>query len=102
MSLTTEQTSEIIEGSLTMTRGREHSYFFFYFNDLTFTDQDCLVWTGWTRSQFQSMLDCLQITQDSVQRDKITALLIFWVKLKTGFNLSFQQIESLLNRNTDS
>ena len=99
MSLSTEQTSEIIEGFLTMARGREHS-FSLDFNDPTFTDQDCLVWTGWTRSQFQSMLDCLQITQDSVQRDKSTALLIFWVKLKTG--LSFQQISSLLNRNTDS
>ena len=65
-----------------------------------FTDQDCLVWTGWTRSQFQSMLDCLQTTQDSCQRDKSTALLIFWVKLKTG--LSFQQIASLLNKNTES
>ena len=85
MSLTTKQTSETIEGFLTMARGREHS-FSLDFNDLTFTDQDCMVWTGWTRSLFHSMLDCLQITQDSVQRDKSPALLIFWVKLKTGLS----------------
>lgn len=70
------------------------------FNDPMFTHQDCLVWTGWTRSQFQSMLDCLQTTQDGCQRDKSIALLIVWVKLKTG--LSFQQIASLLNKNTES
>ena len=70
------------------------------FNNPSFTDDVCLTWTGWTRSQFQSMLDCLQITIDSCQRDRSTAPLIFWVKLKTG--LSFQQIASLMNKNTDS
>ena len=99
MSLTADQASAIIEGFLAVMREREQA-FSLDFNDPMFTDQDCLVWTGWTRSQFQSMLDCLQTTQDSCQRDKSTALLIFWVKLKTG--LSFQQIASLLNKNTES
>ena len=99
MDLTAEEASEIIAGFLAVTREREQS-FTLDFNDPNFTDEVCLVWTGWTRSQFQSMLDCLYTTLDSCQRDKITALLIFWVKLKTG--LSFQQIASLLNKNTDS
>ena len=99
IGLTVDQASAVIEGFLKVAREREQG-FALDFNNPAFTDQDCLVWTGWTKSQFQSMLDCLQTTQDSCQRDKSTALLIFWVKLKTG--LSFQQIASLLNKNTDS
>ena len=70
------------------------------FNDPSFTNDVCFTWTGWTRFQFQSMLDCLQTTIDSCQRDRSTALPSFWVKLKTG--LSFQQIASLMIKNTDS
>ena len=60
----------------------------------------CLIWTGWTKLQFQSMLDCLHTTSNSNNRDKSTALFIFWVKLKTG--LSFQQNASLLNQNSEN
>lgn len=69
MALTADQASAIIEGFLAVMREREQA-FSLDFNDPMFTDQDCLVWTGWTRFQFQSMLDCLQTTQDSCQRDK--------------------------------
>ena len=97
--LTSDQATGIIEGFLSIMRERENT-FALDFNDPSFTDDVCLTWTGWTRCQFQSMLDCLQTTIDSCQRDRSTALLIFWVKLKTG--LSFQQIASLMNKNTDS
>ena len=52
------------------------------FNYPYFTDNDCLIWTGWTRAQFQSMLDCLNSTNNSSKHDKSTALLMFWVKLR--------------------
>ena len=73
---------------------------FLNINDPYFSDEDCLVWNGWIRAQFQTMLACLENTTDSSQRDKSTALLIFWLKLKTG--LFFQQIASLLNKNNDA
>ena len=59
-----------------------------------------MVWTGWTRAQFKTMLEDLKTTNDSSQREKSMALLILWVKLKTG--LSFQQIACLLNKNNDA
>lgn len=99
ISLSCDQASKIIEQFLMLSREKER-YFALDFNNPYFTDNDCLVWTGWTRQQFQSMLDCLHTTHDSPNRDKSTALLIFWVKLKTG--LSFQQIASLLNQNNEN
>ena len=97
--LTSDQATEIIEGFLAVARKKENS-FSLDINDPYFSDADCLVWTGWTKAQFQTMLACLENTSDSSQRDKSTALLIFWVKLKTG--LSFLQIASLLNKNNDA
>ena len=99
LNLTCDQASQIIEEFLTVAREKENS-FSLDFNSPYFSDDDCLVWTGWTRTQFQAMLDCLQTTQDSSQREKSMALLIFWVKLKTG--LSFQQIACRLNKNNDA
>ena len=55
MALTADQASAIIEGFLAVMREREQA-FSLDFNNPMFTDQDCLVWTGWTRFQFQSML----------------------------------------------
>ena len=95
-SLSCDQASQLIEQFLSIYRETERP-FSLDFNNPYFTDHDCLVWTGWTKAQFQSMLDCLHTTQNSNCRDKCTALLIFWVKIKTG--LSFQQIASLLNQN---
>ena len=99
LNLTCDQASQIIEEFLTVAREKENS-FSLDFNSPYFSDDDCLVWTGWTRTQFQAKVDCLQTTQDSSQREKSMALLIFWVKLKTG--LSFQQIACLLNKNNDA
>ena len=97
--LTCDQATDIIESFLAVARKKENS-FSLDFNDPYFSDQDCLVWTGWTRAQFKTMLEDLKTTYDSCQRDKSMALLIFWVKLKTG--LSFQQIACLLNKNNDA
>ena len=97
--LTCDQATEIIEGILAVARKKENS-FSLDFNSPYFSDEDCLVWTGWTRVQFQTMLACLETTNDSRQRDKTMTLLIFWVKIKTG--LSFQQTASLLNKNDNA
>ena len=98
-SLDCDQATQLIEQLLALYSEMKRP-FSLDFNDPHFTDHDCLVWTGWTRAQFQAMLDCLHSTNNSTNRDQSTALLIFWVKMKTG--LSFQQIASLLNQNHEN
>lgn len=65
-----------------------------------FRDSDCLTWTGWTRDQFAHMVDYLKEVRESSNRNKYSALLVFWVKLKT--NMSFLQIGSLIIENSDN
>ena len=84
---------------MTVARQKENS-FTLDFNSPYFSDADCLAWTGWTKAQFECMLACLDGMNSSNQRYKSMALLIFWVKIKTG--LSFKQIASLLNKNNDA
>ena len=67
--LTCDQASEIIEGFLAVSRKKENT-FSLDFNSPYFSDEDCLVLTGWTTAQFQTMLACLEMTHDSSQRDK--------------------------------
>ena len=54
----------------------------------------------WLEQGMFAMLQYLQHTKSSCNRNQSTALLIFWIKLKT--NLSFQQIASLLRKNDES
>ena len=69
------------------------------FNDPQLTDADYKTWTGWTRTQFESMLTYLNGTS-RMNRDKRNALAMFWIKLKT--NLSFQQIALLFHLDNDN
>ena len=59
------------------------------------SDEDYISWTGWNKEQFQDMFGYFVEMHDSSNRDKRTALAMFWVKLKTG--LSFGQMCSLFN-----
>ena len=65
------------------------------FLDPTMSDEDYISLTGWNKEQFKNMLGYLVEMRDSSNRDKTTALAMFWVKLKTG--LFFGQIWFLIN-----
>jgi len=64
------------------------------FDSGTLTDEDYLLWTGWTKDQFDQMEGNLKTVRDSNNRSKRQCLAIFWIKLKT--DLSFGHIASLL------
>ena len=63
-----------------------------------FTDATFAAWTGWTKEQFMSMHDALEVRQSS-QRCTYTSLAIFWIRLKTA--LSYSQIATLFDISTD-
>ena len=67
------------------------------FLDPTMTNEDFVTWTGWTKIQFDKMLDYMYLVQmrNTYNRDKISALATFWIKIKTG--LLFSQICTLFN-----
>jgi len=56
-------------------------------------DANYKLWTGFTRKEFEVMLDKLYFVKKSPKRSKRNALAMFWIKLKT--DLSFSQIASL-------
>ena len=65
------------------------------FLDPSMSDEDFITWTGWNKEQFNNMLDYLVDMRSTTNRDKTSALAMFWVKMKTG--LSFGQIATLFN-----
>jgi hypothetical protein len=66
------------------------------FLDPCLTDEDYSAWTGWTKMQFDAMLEeVVPFLRSSCNRDRRNAFGMFWIKLKT--NLSFRQIGSLFN-----
>ena len=64
----------------------------------SFTDAAFAIWTGWTKDQFMSMHDVLEMRQSN-QRCTYTALAIFWIRLKAA--LSYSQIATLFDISTD-
>lgn len=71
------------------------------FEDPMLTNDEYLMWTGWSKEQFDMLFDQLSSAiRSSSNRSSRNALAIFWIKLKT--NLSFCQIGSLFNFPGDS
>ncbi|KAK3109143.1 hypothetical protein FSP39_023866 [Pinctada imbricata] len=68
------------------------------FDDPLLSDNDFLVWTGWTKEQFEHMLRHVTL-RDSTNRSSVNALAIFWIKLRT--NLSYREIAVLFNISSD-
>ena len=67
------------------------------FLDPTMTNEDFVTRTGWTKIQFDKLLDYMYLVQmrNTSNSDKISALTTFWIKIKTG--LLFSQICTLFN-----
>ena len=57
-------------------------------------DSEYLLWTGWSRLQFDQMLPYLKYVNDTELRNKRNALGMFWLKVKT--DLSYKQLASLV------
>ena len=58
-SLSCDQTSEIIDSFFFRNVQKWEDIIFCDASDPCFKDDDCLIWTCWTKSQFQTMLDGL-------------------------------------------
>ncbi|CAF1384160.1 unnamed protein product [Didymodactylos carnosus] len=66
------------------------------FLDPSLNAEDYLIWTGWTKDQFDNMYNIISPhLRSSSNRHIRNALAVFWIKLKT--NLSFRQIGSMFN-----
>ena len=59
----------------------------------TLSDSEFQLWTGWQKENINNMLGYLRDMRDTNVRNKINALGIFWLKLKT--DLSYDQISAL-------
>ena len=71
------------------------------FDDTSVSSEDYETWTGWTKSQFDSIFQEVSgFLRSSENRTSRNAMAIFWIKVKT--NLSFRQIGSLFNMGDDS
>ena len=89
-----DDASDLIENLMqVMKASRKRPYLDFL--DPTMTNDDFVTWTGWTKIQFDNMLDYLVQMRNTSNRDKTSALAMFWIKIKTG--LSFVQICTLFN-----
>ena len=89
-----DDASDLIENLMqVMTASRKRHYLDFL--DPALTNEDFVTWTRWTKIQFDKMLDYLVPMGNTSNGNKISALAMFWIKIKTG--LSFGQICTLLN-----
>ena len=71
------------------------------FDATSLSSEDYETWTGWTKSQLNSIFqEVSSFLHSSENRTSRNAMTIFWIKMKT--NLSFRQIGSLFNMADDS
>ena len=71
------------------------------FDDTSVSSEDYETWTGWTKSQFDSIFQEVSgFLRSSENRTSRNAMTIFRIKVKT--NLLFRQIGSLFNMGDDS
>lgn len=70
------------------------------FSDTSLSESDFTTWLGLTKAQFSHLLGYLIDMRSSTNRDKVSALAMFWVKMKTG--LSYKQICTLFNLDTET
>ena len=81
-----EDASDVIRELLAVTQtSRNRPYLDFL--DPSMSDEDYITWTGWNKAQFNNMLDYLVDMRSTTNRNKTSALAIFWVKMKTGLSL---------------
>jgi len=90
---------EILINQLINSLRTEANGSFLNFDDNSLTDEEYILWTGWTKDQFDSFIPYLKDVYHSNNRSKRVALAIFWVRIKT--DLSYSQIASMFNISND-